>query len=176
MAYFDIPIWIICTLIVLFFLAGSITSFIEKESRAGMILLLCSIAITGFLLVFVYFVPIDHFLRPLFLIISVISVILFLIPIEGTGKYRYEMPEKRFHEADAVLSRRKLIPGTDDYKSYYKQHPEFQAHDDRARSKPGLLSVDSQYYDLGTYSAAEANFVLTDHLHSLQTCQKLLSY
>ena len=168
MAYFDIPIWIICTLIVLFFLAGSTTSFIEKESRAGIILLLASVVLAAFLLILIKLVPLDHFIRPIFLVLSVITIILFVLPIEGAGKHRYEMPGNRFHEADAVLSRRKLIPGSDDYKIYYEQQPEYQAPDDQARSKPGLLSEDSRYFDQGTFSASEANFILTDHLHSLQ--------
>lgn len=168
MAYSDIPIWIICTLIVLFLLSGSITSFREKEFRAGLLLLLSSFAIAAFLLILIYIVPLDHFIRPLFLIIIVFTIVLLLLPIEGKGKHRYEMPVNRFHEADAVLSRRKFMPGTDDYETYYEQHPEYRAPDDKARSKPGLLSVDSRYYDPGTFNAAKANFILTDHLHSLQ--------
>jgi reductive dehalogenase len=168
MAYSDILIWIICTIIVLFFLAGSVTSFFEKEARAGIILLLTSVAVAALCLVLIYIVPLNHILRPIFLILIVITIILFTLPIEGTGKQRYEMPIKRFHEADAVLSRRKLLPGSDDYKVYYELHPEYQEPDDQARSKPGLLSEDSKYYDPGTYNAAKANFILTDHLHSLQ--------
>lgn len=96
----------------------------------------------------------------------VLLLILFL-PFSGARKYIYQAPAGKFHEADAVLSRRLLEQGTDRYEHYYRQHPEFRDTDDRARDSPGLLSPDSKYFDISTFSAAQANFRLIESLASL---------
>ena len=93
------------------------------------------------------------------IIISVLILALFL-PIKGARSYRYIPPEKRFHEADAVLSRRLLIPGTDAYEAYYKTHPEQKKADDKAREAPGLLSEGAKYHDRATFAASRANFTI----------------
>jgi reductive dehalogenase len=97
--------------------------------------------------------------------VVVTGLILFL-PIKGAGSFRYHPPSRRFHEADAVLSRRLLNPGSEAYSSYYKYHPEFIEQDDRSRQSPGLLSRDARYFDPGTFAAAKANFDIISHLGS----------
>jgi len=89
------------------------------------------------------------------------------LPLKGARKYAYTPPRKRFHEADAVLSRRLLQPGSEAYERYYAQRPKFKEADDRSRRSPGLLSPDSRYYNPATFSAAKANFQVIDHLASL---------
>ncbi|MDF1573722.1 MAG: 4Fe-4S dicluster domain-containing protein [Bacteroidales bacterium] len=96
-------------------------------------------------------------------IIGVLGLILFL-PIKGATYFHLSRPVKRVHEADAVLSRSLLIPGSEAYESYYKQHPEFRSTDDRSRRAPGLLDARSRYYQAGTFKAAKANFEIINYL------------
>jgi ferredoxin len=68
------------------------------------------------------------------------------------------------HEADAVLSRRLLNPGSKTYDSYYSRHPEFREADDRSRKAPGLLDEKARYFEPGTFAASKANFQIIDFL------------
>jgi len=167
MAYSDILIWIICSIFMVFFLSGAIISFLEKEVRAGLILLLTSLSSALLLIIFIFLFPELQLIKLAFLAVCLLTFFLVFIPFSGTRKIKFQTPVTRFHEADAVLSRRLLQSGTDNYKSYYNEHPEFKKPDDNSRNQPGLLSPDSKYFDLGTFSAANANFTITDHLQAL---------
>ena len=103
------------------------------------------------------------------LVIIILSVIclVFFLPVKGAQSFRYHSPVKRFHEADAVLSRRLLIPGTDSYESYYRDHPGRKEPDDHSRQSPGLLSEHSKYHHPETFAASNANFGIIEHLGSL---------
>jgi ferredoxin len=99
-------------------------------------------------------------------IVVLVAIVLF-IPVKGARSYLYQPPSKRFHEADAVLSRRLLTPGSDEYQSYYQIHSQEKETDDRSRQSPGLLSERSRYHHRATFAAARANFEVIDHLGSL---------
>lgn len=99
-------------------------------------------------------------------IASVAALIVFL-PIKGAASYYYIPPSKRLNEADTVLSRRLLTPGTDAYKLYYELNPDLREIDDRSRVTPGLLSEEARYYQPATFSASRANFELIDFLGHL---------
>ncbi|MEN8230327.1 MAG: 4Fe-4S dicluster domain-containing protein [Bacteroidota bacterium] len=99
---------------------------------------------------------------------AVTALVLFL-PIKGASSFSYQSPAKRVHEADAVLSRRLLHPGTNAYESYYRQHPEFKSADDRSREAPGLLSDRSRFHHPGTFAAAKANFEIIETLNASHT-------
>ncbi len=100
------------------------------------------------------------------IIITAIALILFL-PIKGARSYRYTPPVNRFHEADAVLSRRLLSPDTEAYNNYYSLYPERKKADDKSRQSPGLLSTTSKYYHPSTFAASKANFQIIDFLSAL---------
>ena len=102
----------------------------------------------------------------IFIILSVLLLALFL-PIKGARSYGYTPPKKRIHEAEAVLSRRLLSPGSEAYQAYYTLHPEHKAADDKSRQTPGLLAPGSRYYQQATFAASAANFQVIDHLGSL---------
>ena len=108
-------------------------------------------------------------MNPLLLVLCLlggIGLILF-IPYKGARTFILDRPHRRMHEADAVLSRRLLIPGSKDFETYYKQHPEFLKADDRAREAPGLLNPAARYFHRGSFAAATANFELIEHLAEL---------
>jgi len=99
------------------------------------------------------------------IITGMLGLILFL-PIKGAQTFDIIPPVKRFHEADAVLSRRLLKPGSEAYADYYSRHPEHKQADDQSRKAPGLLSGLASHYDSGTFAAAKANFEIVESLYS----------
>lgn len=102
------------------------------------------------------------------LIVTLFTITLFLLPLKGYNRLPETSYGARFHEADSVLSRRRLVPGTDGYKAYYKENPQFREADDKARKNPGLLSPASRYYEPVTFATADASFRVTEHLHALE--------
>ena len=103
---------------------------------------------------------------PGFLIACIVAGLLLLLffPFSAANRFTYRPPAGRVHEADSVLSRRVLEPGTRAYMDYYTTHPGFKDPDDRSRSAPGLLSTLSRYYHPGTFAAARANFRIIESL------------
>jgi len=93
--------------------------------------------------------------------------IVFLLPLKGARSFRYQPPDQRVHESDAVLSRRLLKPGTPEYHAFYQKNPGLREADDRSRKAPGLLNHNARYYDPGTFAAATANFEIIDFLGAL---------
>lgn len=95
-----------------------------------------------------------------------LGLILF-IPIKGARSFLPDRPGNRIHEADAVLSRRLLVPGSEAYKSYYRLHPEYLEADEKSRAAPGLCNQGSKYFHLGSFAAAQANEKVVEHLGKL---------
>jgi reductive dehalogenase len=91
----------------------------------------------------------------------------FLLPFKGARTFRYQPPNQRVHESDAVLSRRLLKPGTPEYHAFYQKNPGLRETDDRSRKAPGLLSQKAKYYDPGTFAAATSNFEIIEFLGAL---------
>jgi reductive dehalogenase len=106
-------------------------------------------------------------LLTILLLLAGAFIILFLLPMKGARSFQYQAPTQRVHEADAVLSRRLLTPGTEAYELYYQKNPEFKEFDDRSRQSPGLLNEKSAYYHPGSFSAANANFELIEFMSGL---------
>jgi len=98
------------------------------------------------------------------LLVLALLILIFFLPVKGARSYEYTPPSNRIDEADAVLSRRLLVPGTADYENYYSKHPENREADDRSREAPGLLKSGARYYHKTTFAASEANFEVIDHL------------
>lgn len=93
--------------------------------------------------------------------------LLFFIPWKSARSYVSDRPHKRIHEANAVLSRRLLVPGSKAHESYYKKHPEFLVSDEKSRKSPGLLNKNSRFYHRGTFAAARASQEVIEHLGKL---------
>ena len=90
--------------------------------------------------------------------------LLILFPWKGARSFTLSFSEKRIHEAEVVLSRRLLVPGTADFESFYKRHPQYRESDDLSREMPGLLSDRARYFHAGTFAASRANFDLVEFL------------
>jgi ferredoxin len=105
-------------------------------------------------------------MNPVIIVLCIIggAGLILLLPLKGARSFIFYQPVRRVHEADTVLSRRLLVPGSKPYESYYKLHPEFQTEDDRSRMSPGLLDNNARHFQTGTFSAARANFEVIDFL------------
>ena len=88
---------------------------------------------------------------------------LFFLPI-GVVKTENDIPSKRFDERMVMFARAKLQPGTPEYESYYKLHPEHEEKDAQTRAKPGLLSPQAKFTDPVLFAAPDASFALTTAL------------
>ena len=73
-------------------------------------------------------------------------------------KIERSMPKGQINEKNVMFSRKLLEPGTDRYTEYYRNFPEHEVGDNIFRSKPGLLSKDSAFYDPFTFNASQAIF------------------
>lgn len=146
-------------IILLFFLAVSVTSFYENETRAGYLSLLA-----GFLLSLPFLLPflsgLQYPLR-MGLIISTgmpLFLIFLFFPFRGRIAYRREQPRERFDERDTLFSRRDLVPGTRQFEEYYARRPGNKPPDNKFRRKPGLLKAGTTHHDPILFAAANSIF------------------
>jgi ferredoxin len=96
-------------------------------------------------------------------LIGVGCVVLFFLPI-GRVEVRADLPAVRFDEREVIFARARLQPGTPDYESYYRQHPDHREADERARALPGLLSAGAKFADRYQFAASRGSFFLTEAL------------
>lgn len=146
---------------------AGITSFREGSQRAGSIFLVSCIALLCISVLPDRLISENEIFRIIFLSVGLFLPGIFLLPLSGIHKKDTQIPQKRYNESDAVLSRRLLEPGTEAYAAYYRDHSGYKESDNRARGNPGLLSENSRYFDPITFNAARANFSITEHLHRL---------
>ena len=78
-----------------------------------------------------------------------------------------DTPKIKNDERDIIFSRRNLRKGSERYEEYYRMHPDKKNPDDNFRSKPGLLSTESEMYDPFTYASSIASFIAVSGYHDL---------
>jgi hypothetical protein len=98
-------------------------------------------------------------MTPLYILLIIIIAILLLLflPIKGK-KHKLALPERHLDERDTMFSRNEIISGEKRFDEYYKMHPESRQKDNDFRSKPGLLSYDTTYYNRYAFASANASF------------------
>ncbi len=73
-------------------------------------------------------------------------------------QFSASIPLHKIDERDTMFSRNELIPGTEDYNTYYKRKPESKEVDDLFRSKAGLLQPGSSQFKPIQFASADASF------------------
>jgi len=73
-------------------------------------------------------------------------------------------PVHRVDEREIMFARGRLKPGSAQFESYYEQHPQHRASDDRTRALPGLLSLEAASAEPSVFAIAEASFDITEAL------------
>ncbi|MEJ2722889.1 MAG: hypothetical protein P8181_17390 [bacterium] len=76
----------------------------------------------------------------------------------GGARHDDDTPTTRIDERDIMFARRRLIPGTERFDAYYREHPDKKPLDDKFRSKPGLLNEKAKFFDPLMFAASEASF------------------
>jgi len=144
----------------------SVISLREGERRATVVaffLAVCGAAIFG--LIAALPAPIPGVFLGIVGAVAVIGIVLWFVPI-GQGVVPGGRPSRRVDEREIMFARARLAPGSPEFETYYKVHPEHRSGDDRTRALPGLLSPDSEMADPVAFAAADAAFDLTETLHS----------
>jgi reductive dehalogenase len=169
LTFFTVKIVYICLgfILLIFFLISGIYAFREKEKRAFLISLITAIMMpVPFFLVSGLQISYEPYLWfILFVILGLI--ILLIIPLQGKN-FERQYPVRHIDERDTMFSRNELQPGTDRFKDYYINRPEYLKTDEKFRKRPGLLSSSASLYDSLTFASAEASFTTVGTLSELR--------
>ncbi|MCJ7623620.1 MAG: 4Fe-4S dicluster domain-containing protein [Anaerolineaceae bacterium] len=98
------------------------------------------------------------------IILIIIFLILFLLPI-GRVDHLGEEPARRFDERDIIFARFRLSPDSPEFEAYYNMRPENKPVDDLTRSKPGLNSAGSLFWNPFLSVSVDASFTLTEAMN-----------
>lgn len=162
----SISLQILGSLIFLVFVAFAISSAFENKHRAVIVALISAILGGSIFWGFSLFTdPLPQIAFWLTLIALIVVGILFYLPI-GELEAVNEIPIKRFDEREIMFARMRLEPGTTSYTSYYEMHPDHEIEDEKTRSKPGLLSLESKFANPYQFASIEGSFFLTESLRS----------
>ena len=161
-----INITLILFTVIPFGLGGAfvLTSLVEGEGKAARRGTWLTLAATVLFASSLILSPQGKFVfLSLILGLGLVLVVLFYLPL---GKISHEGidPDSRFDEREVIFARARLIPGTEQFQEYYREHPDHKEPDDAARSKPGLFSPEASLTDPLQSAAAEASFFLTEAL------------
>lgn len=148
---------IVAIILFLIFVFAGTVSIQEKEFRATIIAFLCALIIPALISLPMFLSFFGSVYQ--YLIASLILVfIAALLYDRKNKKFHFEQPKERIDERDVMFSRNELIPGTQEYDTYYKNHPGKKALDDHFREKPGLLNSKATFHNPYAFSAAKAAF------------------
>ena len=146
-------------LLSLFFIYASIISLFEKEKRASSYFL-----VIAFVILIIYLVvgisefPYQKYLSVILIIITSLSLLIFLIPIPVSSKIKNAIPKNKIDERNTMFSRNELKKNTNNYNEYYSNHPDKESIDNKIKANPGLLSSNSSAYDQLMFSSSHASF------------------
>jgi hypothetical protein len=147
----------------------ALTSFQERERRAGALSLVIALVGGGF---FLLATQLPFPVKSIILIIVAVSMgvflILFLLPV-GVVKVGVDTPTLRVDERDIMFARSRLVPGSPEYQAYYDMRPENEGPDAQTHAKGGFLSPSAKLYNAFRFASAFGNFYLTEALREAVT-------
>ena len=149
-------------LILLLGSAFTITSWREKEGRAGRRSLVLTIVFSGMLVSAAALPqPLQMGLMIILLVIILALIILFFFP-DGEEIDLPHGPTRRVDERTIPFSRFRLEPGSAAHRAYYREYPHQRKPDRTTRRFPGLLSSGAKLTDPYTSAGAKGSFFLTE--------------
>ena len=161
--FHELIFWLYISIILLIFLCFTyiiIISLMENEIRAA--------KRAGFLMIFLLFLfnlswflpdPASVWVDGIIIALSLLFIIVLLIPTSYFGKRSPpQKPRGQIDERCIMFSRKLYEQGSKRYNDYYKEFPAHEEADNLFRTKPGLLSKDSVYYDPVTFTASHDIF------------------
>ena len=156
----NIILIIIGGLLFFFMIIFSIVSLKEKESKAASRSLLFAIILPiPYLLIVLIAFPFQKEAALFLILLTALVLIVLFFPTKSIKVADKESPDYKYDERDIVFSRRHLKTGTERYEEYYSNYPDKKKPDDNFRSKPGLLSPESNFYNPFTFASASASFM-----------------
>ena len=142
----------------LFFFCFAIVSFIENEKRAFFKSIILSILFPVPYLLVLNIGEYADLYATISVSLTIIFGIILFFPIRLKISRENETPQQRYDERDIMFSRRELIPGSENFDTYYNRNPEKKKYDDLFRSKAGLLSKNANLFEPYSFAAAKATF------------------
>ena len=167
--YQEIALLIMLIMLSVFLMYGSIISVLENERRAA-IRLLMLIIIPVFFWFPVVLLPqeVAAWYASIALTIFVLAATILFFPTRLLEKkVQAARPRGQINEKTVMFSRKLLEPGSERYEEYYKDHPQHEAKDLKFRSRPGLLSKKSSFYDPFTFTASHSIFDAITAFHPI---------
>lgn len=108
--------------------------------------------------------PFQNIVSYILLSVVVLFILVFVVPLNNK-KLKNEQAVGKIDERNTMFSRNELVPGTENFNNYYKDHPEHKETDDNFRKRFGLMSEKSQKYNPWLFASADANFVSVEAFH-----------
>ena len=136
----------------------------EGERRATLVAL--ALALSGslpLLLATLLPLPIQTGILASLLVVALCAIVAWVLPI-GSRVAEGGRPNRRVDERDIMFARARLVPGSQEFETYYAMRPEHRKSDDRTRSLPGLLSPKAPAAEAVAFGSAEASFSITEAL------------
>ena len=164
----NIVVLIIGIALFLIFVSFSIVSIAEKESKAAARSFLLSL----FLPLPYLFIALINFqfqkeLAWFVILLTAVILIVLFFPTRRKSLISNNAPKLKNDERDIIFSRRNLREGSERYEEYYSKHPDKKKPDDNFRSKPGLLSPESEMYDPFSFASSIASFIAVSGYYDL---------
>jgi ferredoxin len=162
----DIGIRIMGLTFIFVLVAFGLFSLWERERRAAKVSFYLAIFLSG--VFFLIAILPQTILLGFFIVFGGLVVafsVLLILPI-GKVEYGVDVPQTRFDERDVVFARYYLVPGSDNYKSYYAMRPKNEGGDEQMRNRPGLYSPNARIVNPTILASPKASFFLTDELYS----------
>jgi reductive dehalogenase len=148
----------------IFGLGFTVSSILEKEKRASIQGTWITFLVTFLLLLPLLIPEPGKYILSGFYFFVLLGILGAFIFPEGKQPQEPQEPTHRVDEREIMFARGRLIPGSQEYESYYQDHPEHLEQDEISRSKPGLFSPDALYTDPLSSAAAQGSFALTEAL------------
>jgi len=111
--------------------------------------------------------PGQELLISLMVIIGVLGSSVLIVPWRGPAYDEDDTPHGQIDERDIMFARARLQPGSERFEVYYQAQTEKKLLDDQFRTKPGLLSPESPFYQPLVYAATQASFNSVAAFHSI---------
>ena len=164
----NIVLIIIGGLLFFFMMIFSIVSLKEKESKAAVRSIFLAIILpVPYLLIALVTFPFQKEAALFLILLTTLVLIVLFFPKKRIKVAVNETPDYKYDERDIIFSRRHLKMDTERYDEYYSKHPNKKIPDDNYRSKPGLLSSESNMYDPFAYASAIASFIAVSGFRDL---------
>ena len=157
--WFNILLWSLAALVIIFMFYAAIVSLLEKENRAARKFLWSGLILPlPFVIAAFLSFPFKEILLAVLIIALLIVMLIFFLPFGKNKSYRQVIPAQRIDERDTMFSRNELVPGTEHFEAYYQRNPKKKPLDDTFRKNPGLLHKGTTQYNPYYFASADASF------------------